>query len=42
MVPRAGPGTWYQMDACLRGPGLPRQEAQISSMLSSVRITPGS
>jgi hypothetical protein len=41
-IPRAGPGTWYQMDACLRGPGLPRQEAQISSMLSSVRIRPGS
>jgi hypothetical protein len=42
MIPRAGPGTWYQMDACLRGPGLPRQEAQISSMLRSVRINPGS
>ena len=42
MIPRAGPGKWYQMDACLRGPGLPQQEAQISSMLSSVRITPGS
>jgi hypothetical protein len=42
MIPRAGPGNWYQMDACLRGPGLPGQEAQISSMLNSVRITPGS
>ena len=42
MIPRAGPGKWYQMDACLHGPGLPRQEAQISSMLSSVRIRPGS
>jgi hypothetical protein len=42
MIPRAGPGKWYQMDACLRGPGLPRQEAQISSMLRSVRISPGS
>jgi hypothetical protein len=41
MIPRAGPGKWYQMDACLRGPGLPKQEAQISSMLSSVRISPG-
>jgi hypothetical protein len=30
------------MDACLRGPGLSRQEAQISSMLGSVRISPGS
>ena len=42
MIPRAGPGKWYQMDACLHGPGLPRQEAQISSMLRSVRISPGS
>jgi hypothetical protein len=42
MIPRAMPGHWYQMDACLRGPGLSRQEAQISSMLGSVRISPGS
>jgi hypothetical protein len=42
MISRAEPGKWYQMDACLRGPGLPRQEAQISSMLRSVRISPGS
>jgi hypothetical protein len=42
MIPRATSGNWYQMDACLRAPGLPRQEAQISSMLTSVRISPGS
>jgi hypothetical protein len=42
MIPRARPGKWYQMDACLRGPGLPRRAAQISSMLRSVRISPGS
>jgi hypothetical protein len=42
VIPRAVPGLWYQMDACLRGPGLPRLEAQIKSMLSSVRISPGS
>ena len=41
IIPRATPGTWYQMDACLRAPGLPRQEAQISSMLRSVRIAKG-
>jgi hypothetical protein len=41
MIPHAGPGKWYQMDACLHGPGLPRQEAQISSMLRSVRINSG-
>jgi hypothetical protein len=29
------------MDACLRASGLPQQEAQISSMLKSVRITKG-
>ena len=42
MIPRTRPGTWYQMDACLRGPGLPGQEAQISAMLNSVRISPAS
>jgi hypothetical protein len=42
MIPRAAPGHWYQMDACLRAPGLPQQEAQISSMLTSVRVSPGS
>jgi hypothetical protein len=38
IIPRATPGNWYQMDACLRGPGLLQQQAQISSMLRSVRI----
>jgi hypothetical protein len=42
VIPRAEPGHWYQMDACLRGPGLSRQEARIASMLASVRISPGS
>jgi hypothetical protein len=41
VIPRAVPGNWYQMDACLRAPGLPRQEAEISAMLSSVRISAG-
>jgi hypothetical protein len=41
IIPRATPGTWYQMDACLRAPGLPQQQAQISSMLRSVRIAKG-
>jgi hypothetical protein len=41
IIPRSEPGNWYQMDACLRAPGLPRQEAQISSMLRSVRIAKG-
>jgi len=41
IIPRARSGTWYQMDACLRAPGGPQQEAQISAMLSSVRIAKG-
>jgi hypothetical protein len=41
IIPRAVPGTWYQMDACLRGPGVPQQAAQISAMLRSVRIAKG-
>ena len=41
IIPRATPGNWYQLDACLRAPGLPQHEAQISSMLRSVRIAAG-
>jgi hypothetical protein len=41
IIPRATPGNWYQMDACLRAPGLQQQQAQISSMLKSVRIAKG-
>ena len=41
MIPRAAPGNWYQMDACLRSPGLAQQETEISSMLRSVRIAKG-
>jgi hypothetical protein len=41
IISRATLGTWYQMDACLRVPGQPQQEAQISSMLRSVRIAKG-
>jgi hypothetical protein len=41
IIPRGTPGNWYQMDACLRAPGLPQQEAQILSMLRSVRIAKG-
>lgn len=38
---RSVPDNWYEMDACLRTPGLARQEAEIASMLSSVRIANG-
>ena len=42
MIPRPVPGNWYGMEACLRPPNLPDQEAQISAMLSSVRLAQGS
>jgi hypothetical protein len=38
---RSVPDNWYEMDACLRAPGLARPEAEIASMLSSVRIAKG-
>jgi hypothetical protein len=41
IIPRSTPGSWYQMEACLRAPGLPQQQAQMSSMLRSVRIAKG-
>jgi hypothetical protein len=41
MIPRDTPDNWFQMDACLRAPGLPQQEAEISAMLSSVRLAKG-
>jgi hypothetical protein len=41
LIPRDTPDNWYQMDACLRAPNLPHQEAQISAMLTTVRIANG-
>jgi len=41
IIPRDAADNWYQMDACLRAPGLPRQEAQVSAMLRTVRIARG-
>ena len=41
LIPRDTPGNWYQLDACLRAPNLPHQEAQISAMLTTVRIANG-
>jgi hypothetical protein len=32
-------GAWYEMDACLRAPGLGRPQAEIAAMLKSVRLT---
>jgi len=37
-ISRETPDNWYQMDACLRAPNLPQQEAQISAMLHTVHI----
>jgi len=41
VIPRSLVNNWYQMDACLRGPGLTGAEAQITAMLGSVRIAHG-
>jgi hypothetical protein len=41
MIPRPVPGNWYGMEACLRPPDLPYQQAQISAMLSSVSLAQG-
>ena len=38
LIPRHAPYTWYQMNACLRGPGLAPQKAEISAMLRTVQI----
>lgn len=42
VIPVGGAGTsnWIEMDACLRGPGLSRPQAQIAAMLTSVRFSP--
>jgi hypothetical protein len=40
-IPRTAGGNWYEMDACLSGPGRSQHEANISSMLNSVRISKG-
>jgi hypothetical protein len=41
IIPRDATDNWYQMDACLRAPGLPQQEAQVSAMLRTVQIAKG-
>lgn len=53
IIPRATPGSWHQMDACLRAPSLPQQPAallrhgwlapvaQISSQYGDPAIWPG-
>jgi hypothetical protein len=33
-----GTGNWYEMEACLRGPGLPQAEAEVRVMLQTVRL----
>jgi hypothetical protein len=41
MIPRTVPDNWYQMEACLRPPNLPQQEADISAMLRTVQLPAG-
>jgi hypothetical protein len=33
-----GTGNWYEMEACLRGPGLRQAESEVRAMLHSVRF----
>jgi hypothetical protein len=40
VIPQGARDNWYEMDACLRGPGLPAEQAEITAMLKTVRITP--
>jgi hypothetical protein len=42
VIPRGASDNWYEMDACLRGPGIPAEQAEITAMLKTVRLTPGS
>jgi hypothetical protein len=42
VIPQGASDNWYEMDACLRGPGLPAEQAEITAMLKTVRITPSS
>ncbi len=41
VIPRSLADNWYQMDACLRGPGLTGSEDQVAAMLSSLQIAHG-
>jgi hypothetical protein len=42
VIPRGASDNWYEMDACLRGPGIPSEQAEITAMLKTVHFTPGS
>jgi hypothetical protein len=42
VIPQGARDNWYEMDACLRGPGLPAEQAEITAMLKTVRITASS
>jgi hypothetical protein len=39
VIPDNSASSWYEMDACLRGPGLPAEQAEITAMLKTVRLT---
>jgi hypothetical protein len=41
VIPDNSASGWYEMDACLRGPGIPAKQADITAMLKTVRFTPG-
>jgi hypothetical protein len=39
VIPDNSASSWYEMDACLRGPGIPAEQAEITAMLKTVRLT---
>lgn len=41
VIPRSLADNWYQMDACLRGPGVAGAESQVTAMLNSLQIAHG-
>jgi hypothetical protein len=42
VIPDSSASGWYEMDACLRGPGIVSEQAEITAMLTTVRFTSGS
>jgi hypothetical protein len=41
VIPDSAASSWYEMDACLRGPGIASEQAEITAMLKTVRFTRG-
>jgi hypothetical protein len=39
VIPDSPASGWYEMDACLRGPGIASEQAEITALLKTVRFT---